>query len=254
MKLFKSLLASQGKHNILLQIHGQSNARASTNGSTPSISGDITGGFIYNSGSFEQLNYPGNNDVDTSAVNIFGIELRFTKLFNDLTGRNLYIAKKAVGSTGIGVDGTADDWNVSTNELINDVIASTNVLLTQSLTMENPKHVFYTHWGERDANLLNANFYNDFVAILGVVNAIYPIDLCIVPVLHDDAWVDSPITQAGVQLIQPLQRQLATDISYIENIEMSQFALGADGIHFTGATQEALADICFAFCQTEFNL
>lgn len=251
-----SSLNNQIKDNLLLQIHGQSNGRANTNGSAPSagLTGDIAGGFIHTGSIFEQLNYPGNNDTNTSSSSIFGIELKFTKLYYDLTGRDLFIAKKAIGSTGIGVDSERDDWNVSTGELITHITTATNVLKAKALELESPKHIFYSHWGERDANLLNADFYDDFVDILNHINAIYPIDLCIVPVIHDDAWVDSPITAAGVTLIQGLQRDLAANIPYVQNIEMSQFSLGGDGIHYTGAVQEAMADIIFTICQSRFNL
>lgn len=244
--------------DLFLQIHGQSNARANINNTTPDAqyTGDINGGFIYNNGQFEVLNYPDNNDTNTSGLDFFGIECPFSKFYKDEFNKNTYIGKKAIGSTGIGEEIGNQDWNADSNEYINDVIAQTNNLKAQFdlLGDSNSKHIFYSHWGERDANLQNSNFYNDFIAILGVINNIFPIDLCIVPVLNDNVYLNTVITLEGQTLIQNQQRQLATDISYIENIEMSQFNLGADDIHYTAEVQTQLAQQVYNIYKSKFNL
>lgn len=231
--------------DLFLQIHGQSNARANINDTTPDsiYTGDINGAEIFNVTQWEALNYPNNNDTNTSGSDFFGIECPLALKYINQYNKNVYIGKKAIGSTGIGEEISNQDWNVNSDEYINLIDDATNALLNKKNELGvDGIHIFYSHWGERDANLNNVNFISDFLAIVNRIEQIYPLDLIIAPILNSDVYLTSPLTQQEVEDQRARQIQLANENSKIFNIDMNQFELGPDGIHYTADVHVEIAN------------
>jgi hypothetical protein len=238
--------------NLFFMIGGQSNALGITYPTEPSpeYQGSITNAYMEKNNAFETLNYPDNNNGY-----LFGVEMAFAKEYVDLTGRPLYIAKQANSGLGIAVkEGVANDFNVSTNEIISGVRQKMNLLKSQSASSENPKLVVYWTHGETDAkDGTHVEYYQNMKDILNDINAIWQIDLCVLTVLTDGI-IGTDYPAENVNTVRSAQQQLAAEFEWCENLDMNNYARPEGNVHFTGAAQEQIALDVLNICKTKFNL
>jgi len=254
--IFFNIIAASGvtpsnaKDNIIFYIGGQSNAVGTGTGAPPIVYRDaIIGARIDINGTFQTLDFGINNKGASSSDH--GIELSFSKDYVAATNRDLYLAKEAVGGSAIEEIVDEQDWNINSNELINDLDTAIARLKIQYDQTVKPKFVFYWNQGERDARLSKGNtYYTNLKNILDRVNAVIPIDLAVITKLRNDLGTNYP----DEQIVRDAHAQLSMDISYVENLDMMNYTLGGDGLHFTSDAQIQMGKDILTFCETKFNL
>lgn len=267
LNFFTSLLGEQSgegsnelNSDIFFMMFGQSNTHGNTGGQDPSIEMQTVNQNVLNDfgGVFSPLEYGVNNLGDIPATNPqvkFAVEIPLGYYWSQNYTKDLYISKKALGSTGLYARPNNLDWNVSTNELIVDLRQGVNRLKSIAVTKPNPKLVVYSCNGETDAaNLKHAEFYQNSIDIYNEIEAIWgsSIDLILITKLNEATQDVYPLN--GVLGVRDAQQQLADNLSNCEIVEdMNIYTRLPDGRHYAANVQEDLGLKTFNKIINKFN-
>lgn len=241
--------------DLFILLFGQSNAVGTTSGdpSRLELIGDIPQSYIYSDAVYQQLNYPDNNNGAA-----FGCELSLCFDYTNYCRRDVYIEKHARNGSSLAQEVGRQDWNVLSNELIVDAEDAMTRLKAKAaeLNCKNPKFVSVWIQGERDARIGTGDEYQaNFNAVLDALNAIQPLDLTVMNILNPQI-VNSSVdfTEENVQSVRQAQIDLINEHDYVIALDMLNYELGADDLHFTGDAQQQIGTDVFKMIQRYFNI
>lgn len=238
------------KIDLFIILAGQSNARGwSLAAPTRSeLLGSIINSNIYDVDDYKTLNYPDNN-----SGNLFGIEMSFSYNYTNRTGTKIYFEKTTSEGTGIYNDAVKDDWNVATDELIvtlRDAMTRLKAKAT-SLGSVNPKYVLVWIQGEKDIKeTQGAGYSTNFNDILDDINTIQQLDYVVLNICNSNL----PYSWANIDTVRTAQNGIATALDYVDALEMNNYTLGGDSIHYISSAYELMGDDIFELVKTKFNL
>lgn len=231
--------------SVALVIGGQSNARANTQGDDPSSQylGLADGSQIYNYNNGLWLNIDFNSVGSVDGLS-FGIDIPFGHKSSNAS-LPCRMGKRAESSTSLKVH-----WQPGTT-LNNDMKEAINAVKTKLSDdgLSNPLWVFYWNQGEKDANdgTTVQEYVDNWNLIFGQWDAIQSFD--IIYMCKTNSNLD-PITYQDLGNVRTAQQQIIDSDSRYRLIDMNDYALGPDGLHYTGPVQEAIGERVF----TELNL
>lgn len=238
--------SGDSEYDLFVLQPGQSNNFGQTGSQPPTrpeLIGDINNAFIWDVDDYKTLNFPGNNQGDS-----FACEMSLAYNFTSQTGRQIYIDKIAVPGTAIYQESGNSDWNVASNELIVNLKDAYQRLINkaQSIGSENPKFVMIWIQGERDARVIESQqYYANFTDILNEVNSMMELDLVILNVLNSQLINSDGFVQPYLDNVINHQLQVARDNSNVVNLDMNDFQLGLDLLHYPSESQELIGDKAF---------
>lgn len=241
--------------DLYLLIGGQSNAVGTTSGADPTRSellDPITNCIIDKNGTFETLDYPLNNQG-----NEFGPELSFGYNYTINTGAIMHMAKRAYSGSAVGIDISRDDFNVASLQDIVDLKDGLTKLKDKAILdgAANPKFVMVWIQGERDARLaFGADYQLNFNDILDELNIIETLDYVVLNLLNEGI-VNASIyyEEVNITAVRNAQIALGAEHTYIDTIDMNNYTLGADDLHFTAEAQQLLGDALFNLVKAKYN-
>lgn len=242
--------------DLFVLLFGQSNALGSTNSEPPirpELLNTINNAYIYNSTQYELLKYPDNNDGL-----LFGCELSLAFDYTFHTDRNIYIEKHAVSGSPLAQEEGRTDWNVLSDELILLAEEGLTRLKDKAIELGSKNAKFITIWiqGERDARTDKGSVYEaNFNAVLNRLNIIQPLDLNVMNILNIGIVANgSGLTTATVNSVISAQKSLVSNNKNMIALDMINYELGSDDLHFTAEAQQLIGDDLFKMIMQYFNL
>lgn len=244
-----SLTKSFNKIDLYYLQGGQSNADGRTDGVPPSLSlqGTIDKAFIYDVNdsedkAYKPLNYGVNNKGD-----LFAHELSLCKNYTNYTNRIMFMEKQAIGGTAIAQLIDEPDWNVLSNQYIIRLENSTNRLKNKMISeaAQNPKYVFSWIQGERDAKLgieTGALWQQNFTEIIAYIDNLRVLDVIIVGILSSDISI---IDYPDRDIVRAQQLAYVASEDRAIAIDLNNYTLGVDGLHFNAESQERIGNDIF---------
>lgn len=222
-------------------IAGQSNAYG-TNTSTPSttpvdLTAPITDVFIQVSlNNFATLDYPDNDKGDQEGSNLaLGYYLR------QAFSRPVYMDVVGVSGAPVAAEAGRSDFNVSTRELYMDLLNSFKGV-RDKIILEDRTPFLILVWiqGERDASTTAAaDAYDD--NLRDVLNSLIAdgVDIDAVIINRINSAIVGP-SQSGIDKVRLRQIEITDQKPYTFGLEMNNYTLGADDIHYDGDQQELI--------------
>lgn len=235
IKFFQSIISTKNTQAfdlVVLVIAGQSNSRGNTLGDDPSSQylGLANGGQIYNyvTNQFENIDFNNNGSVD--GLN-FGIDISFAHTVN----KDYLIGKRASGGTDLETQ-----WQPNTS-LNNDLQENINNLKQRVIDdgYNNPYWVFYWNQGEADAinARTSAQYESDWSTFFNDLETNKSFNQIFITKLNQNG------TYTSISNINEI-RNAVDNISSLDNrftvIDMNDYTIGSDGVHYQGVVQEQL--------------
>lgn len=222
---------------INLIIWGQSNAQQNTGGDNidPQYEGEITNAEIYDySGNqFLTLNYP-QGAIDG---NNFGIEFTFAYRNNQVHQVPVLIGKRAEGGTNL-----QSDWQDGT-ALNNNLKEAVNQLKARNTSegYTNPLWIFYGNQGEADANsgITQQGYVDAWDSFFNNLESETSLTFDKIILCQINENLDQGIYQDLNNVRAAVAEIVASESRYIL-IDMSDYTLDVDNLHYPGSVAEAL--------------
>ena len=198
---------------------------------------------IWDGSNYSVMNSTSNNNQFPIAEQNthFGTEFSFANKMADYLGSKVTLVKHAKNSTGLGVDGSEEDWNTTTNELYTDF----KTTITDSLTIRKPQAFIWIQ-GEKDAkNLTKANNYE--ANLTNLINGIRThlnnptLKVCVV-LLNSNIPVGVHVYKATVRAAQV---SVAATLSNVVTVDPDAYELQPDLVHYTAQGYEDLGEAIF---------
>ena len=256
MIFFNALIAASGSviesipypetHQIGILFAGQSNAQGSHSDTPPNyLQNPLNGVYIRNSGTWEILDYPNNQQSSTSTG--FAAELSLGYELQKHFNRDVYISKYGVSSAPIYNDPERTDFNIGSNEAY-PTLKTYAIALRDKIESLGKIPIIIMVWvqGEGDQQTLEAanNYGNNLTDIVNGLNAegaginYYIINkLKLSPILNEERS----------QIIMQQQEDWCNSRSNAFVLDMSPYTFRSDNLHFNGVSQvligEAVKDI-----------